>query len=175
MGLFSTSRPGYDDAHAAAELTFEAHEHAAPSGWDAELRDVGVVFHCEAWASHKVQSDGEPLFCIWRNAASGDVAGRAVGIRRPPRSSRAGRIVPKLAFDSSPAGAADGVDYVAPLAGWARSRRSLDEVRLGSFDALSAWAPAGVPAPRQRTEYVLPPGQDEDAWVIETARKAVGR
>jgi hypothetical protein len=161
MRPLSTSRPRHDGA-----LTFEAHESTAPNGWDDALRDAGgVVFHSEAWAGHKTHDGGaEPLFCIWRDATSGDVAGRALGIRRPPSSTRAGRIVSKLAFDSSPSGAVDGADYVAPLAGWARTRRALIEVRLGSFDALSDWAPAGVPGPRARIEYVLPPGVEEDVW-----------
>ena len=161
MRTLSTPRPRHDGA-----LTFEAHESAAPTGWDDALRDAGgVVFHSEAWAGHKTHDGGaEPLFCIWRDATSGDVAGRALGIRRPPSSTRAGRIVSKLAFDSTPTGAVGAADYVAPLAGWARTCRALIEVRLGSFDALSDWAPGGVPAPRRRTEYVLPPGGEEDVW-----------
>jgi hypothetical protein len=161
MRPLSIPRPRHDGA-----LTFEAHESAAPSGWDDALRDAGgVVFHSEAWAGHKMHGGGaEPLFCIWRDAASGDVAGRALGIRRPPSTTRAGRIVSKLAFDSTPTGTAVGADYVAPLVGWARTRRALIEVRLGSFDALSDWAPGSVPAPRPRAEYVLPPGGEEDVW-----------
>ncbi|MFL5897559.1 MAG: lipid II:glycine glycyltransferase FemX [Solirubrobacterales bacterium] len=157
-------------------LALEIHSEEAPPDWDDALRaGGGVVFHSRAWASYKVQENGgEPLFCVWRQGE--EVIGRALAMRKPPRSSRIGRHAAKLVFDSPPAGAA-GDDFVAPLLDWCRRDRAVTEVALGTFDALGPWLPGELPGRRARCEFVLPAGDADDVWVQmrQLARRKVKR
>lgn len=172
MEPLSSSRPQHDAAASrrrggsGAGFELEVHEDSAPAGWDSAVRaQRGVVFHTEAWASHKTSGgDGEPVFCTWRDLVSGEVAARALAIRRPPRATRAGKLVSKLAFNSPPVGIGAGSDFVSPLERWARGRATLIQVTLGSFDATSEWAPTVLPHPQRRSEYVLPAGGEADVW-----------
>lgn len=154
----------------------EIYPHDAPSGWDDALRtDGGVVFHSTAWASYKVhENGGEPLFCAWLEG--GEVIARALAMRRPPRSSRLGRVAAKLVFDSPPTGAA-GAEFVPPLLGGIRDDRAVTEIGLGSFDARGPWLPGEMPQRRARCEFVLPPGDADDVWVQmrQLARRKVKR
>lgn len=160
MHALSSSRPRHDDG----PLTLEVHDDGAPAGWDGALAaDGGVVFHCAAWADHKGTQGGEPLFCVWRDQ-DGGVAGRALGIRRPPSGSRAGRLAARLVFDSPPTSGRRGADFVRPLSSWARRHRALIEVGLGSFDAIGSWTPGALPRPQARIEYVVPDGDADDVW-----------
>jgi hypothetical protein len=144
-------------------LELEVHE-AAPPGWDDELRALGgVVFHSEVWASYKVnESDGEPLFCRWRERDGGEVAGLGLAIRKPPRGSLAGRLVSKVSFAAPPATMLDGVDFVAPVGNWARRSKAVVEVGLGAYDTVGSWGPGAMPNRKLRFEYPLPPGGIED-------------
>lgn len=162
------------------DLTLEIHPGKAPPGWDDALLEVGgVVFHSSAWAAHKTGAgEGDPLFCLWREGPGGDVVGRGLGIRRPGEGSRAGRLAAKLGFDSPPATASPGLDFVAPLEAWARRSPALVEVELGSYDALGPWREEPPPRARARTEYVLPPGEgEEELWsaMRKLARRKVKR
>jgi GNAT acetyltransferase-like protein len=161
------------------ELALEIHEGEAPPGWDdALLAAGGVVFHSEAWAFHKAGDEGaDTLYCRWRKGASDEVVGRGLAIRRPGRSSLAGRLVSKVSFDSPPATAAAGSDFVSPLAAWARKTPALIEVGLGSFDALGPWQDAPLPRPRLRCEYVIPAGGEDELWsgMRQLARRKVKR
>jgi hypothetical protein len=145
-------------------LELEVHEKTAPPGWDEDLRGAGgVVFHSEAWASYKVhEGGGEPLFCVWRDG--GEPAGRALAIRRPPRSSRLGRLAGKVVFDAPPSGGAEGAEFLPSLSEWCRSADGVVEVTLGSYDVVGSWGPEELPQPRRRLEYVLPPGDEEAIW-----------
>jgi Acetyltransferase (GNAT) domain len=153
-------------------LALEVHPQHAPQGWDEALRaEGGVVFHSQAWASYKVhESGGEPLFCVWRDD-SGGVA-RALAMRKPPATSRLGRLAGKLVFDSPPTGSVSG-DFVSPLRDWCRRERGIVEVALGSFDATGPWLPGELPGRRERCEFVLPPGDADDVW--ETMRQLARR
>lgn len=157
-----------DEAMAfGGDLVLEIQPGKAPPGWDdALLGTGGVVFHSTAWAAHKTGAgEGDPLFCLWRDGAEGEVVGRGLGVRRPGEGSRAGRIAAKLGFDSPPATASAGRDFVAPLQSWARQSPALVEVTLGSYDALGPWREEPLPRSRPRTEYVLPPiGGEEELW-----------
>lgn len=125
----------------------------------------GTAFHTVGWARHKCHgASGEPLYCIWRDPESGQEAGRALAIRRPPRVSRMGRLASKLTFDSPPTARAPGSDFVAPLEAWARRQPALIEVKLGSLDQRSQWGPEPVPNPHPRREYVIVLDGDEDVW-----------
>jgi hypothetical protein len=161
------------------DLTLEVHPGSAPPGWDDALLTVGgVVFHSEAWAAHKTSGgEGDPLFCLWRQGAGGDVVGRGLGIRRPSRHSRLSSIVAKIGFDSPPATGAFEGDFVAPLSAWARRSPGVIEVGLGSFDVLGSWLVDPAPRPKARCEYVLPPGTEEDLWsgMRQLARRKVKR
>lgn len=158
-------------------LALEIHPQSAPPCWDENLRAAGgVVFHSRAWADYKIhESGGEPLFCLWRDGEA--AVGQALAIRKPPRSSRLGSLVGKLAFDSPPAGPAAGADFVAPLLEWCRGERAIAEVELGSFDAVGRWLPGELPRRRSRCEFVLPAGAADDVWVQmrQLARRKVKR
>ncbi len=162
-----------------ARLALEIHENVAPPGWDDALRSAGgVVFHSEAWAAYKVhESGGEPQFCLWRDVPGGEVVGRGLAIRKPPRGSLLGRVASKLVFDSPPASSAPGLDFVAPLRTWADSNRGVIEVTLGSFDPLGDWSPREVPHPHARWEFPLPPGDADGVWgeMRQLARRKVKR
>jgi hypothetical protein len=160
-------------------LTLEIHPGEAPSGWDDDLlAGGGVVFHSAAWAAHKTGGgEGDPLFCLWRQGAGGEVIARGLGIRRPGEGSRAARIAAKIGFDSPPT-ALTAADFVSPLAAWARQSPAVIEVGLGSFDAIGGWQAASLPRPRARCEYVIPPGGgEEDLWsgMRQLARRKVKR
>lgn len=161
------------------DLALEIHPGKAPPGWDEALLEAGgVVFHSTAWAAHKTGAgEGDPLFCLWRRGAGGEIAGRALGVRRPGAGSRVGRVAAKLGFDSPPAASSPGLDFVAPLRDWARRSPALVEVTLGSYDALGPWRREPLPRPRARTEYVLPPGGEEEVWseMRKLARRKVKR
>lgn len=161
-----------------SRLEIEVNE-AAPAEWDESLRSVGgVVFHCTDWAGYKVtEGGGEPLYFVWREPGSGEVVGRALAMRRPPRSSAVARLGFKLAFDSPPASTTEGLDFVAPLEEWAKGQAGLLEVELGSYDARGVWRGDGPPNPRGRLEFELPAGDVESLWseMRQLARRKVKR
>ncbi|HET7121225.1 MAG TPA: GNAT family N-acetyltransferase [Solirubrobacterales bacterium] len=102
------------------------------------------------------------------------MVGRSLAIRKPSQGSRAARLATKVAFDSPPAGP-PGTDYLTPLRSWARSSPALIEVGLGSFDARGPWGPGDLPNPRQRVEFVMPPGDADAVWeaMRQLARRKV--
>jgi len=159
------------------DLTLEIHPGKAPPGWDeALLAAGGVVFHSAAWAAHKTPAgEGDPLFFVWSEGAEGEVVARGLGIRRPAKRSVAGRFAAKLVFDSTPATNSIGLDFISPLASWARRNPALLEVRLGSFDAQGSWRSSQMPHSRSRCEYLLPVGDGSEKQLWADMRQLAQR
>ena len=159
-------------------VTLEVEAGDVPPGWDdALLADDGVVFHSEAWGTYKTaDGGGDPLFFQWRGQPGGEVVGRGLGIRRPPRGSRVGRVAARISFDAPPAGGV-AADFVSPLAAWARKSPAVVEVELGSLGAVGSWGPGPLPRPMARCEYLVAPGTQDDLWsgVRQLARRKVKR
>jgi Acetyltransferase (GNAT) domain len=159
-------------------IDLQVADGGAPPGWDEDIRRAGGnVFHSEAWAAHRCHAGrAEPLYCTWWDARTGAVAGRALGIRRPPRHSRAGRLVAQVTFDTPPVGATD-VDYVSALRTWARENRTVVAVSLGSFDARLEWSPSGPPEPEERCEFLRARADETElrAGMRQMTRRAIKR
>src|SRR4051794_32099291 len=87
-----------------SSLSVEVDEGDAPLGWNESLVEVGgSPFHSVEWARHKSHGGaGDPLYFIWRSS-DGKEVGRALAIRRPPSSTRMGRLASRTIFDSTPA------------------------------------------------------------------------
>lgn len=136
-----------------------------PPGWDDAIRAAGGnVFATEAWAEFQCHGRrGDALYCRW-TGAEGAVA-RALGIRRPGRASRAGRVAGRVIFDTPPVGGPAGQDHVAPLRRWARRRPALLDVELRSADARGAWCGGMPPEPVHRLELVRTISTDGEALV----------
>jgi len=148
------------------------HEGEPPLGWRAAIEAEGGFFHTEAWSRHRCHAgEGEPLFCEWRG--DGEVVARALALRRPARSSLAGRLVGRVLLDSTPATTREGLDFVHGLSGWARRRRSVFEVVLGSFDAQVPWRPGPPPGAVRRVEFLVE--QDDPDALLDAVGGSVRR
>jgi Acetyltransferase (GNAT) domain len=141
----------------------EVHEREPPPGWrEAVDATEGGVFHTLGWARHRCHGgQGEPLFCDWRDGATGAVVARAIAIRRPGRDSLVGRLAARVLIDSTPLSQANGLDFVSGLTDWARRRPAVLDVSLGSYDARREWRPGGPPAAVHRCEFVVEHGDPE--------------
>jgi hypothetical protein len=135
----------------------EVHQDGPPPSWlEAVDATEGGVFHTLGWAMHRCHGGkGEPLFCDWRDGASGAVVARALAIRRPGRDSLVGRLAARVLLDSTPLSQANGLDFVSGLAEWARRRPAVLDLSLGSYDARREWRPGGPPAAIRRCEFIV--------------------
>src|ERR1700761_2698382 len=140
------------------DLRLEVSEQAGPE-WDTQVRAFsGSLYHCSAWSAFRAADGAQPLFFRWWDAETGELAALAVGARRPPATSRIGRLAAYVHIESPPATHRSDADFVTPLRGWASStERSprLNEVQLGSFDSRGAWAPDGPPNAIHRLEFIV--------------------
>lgn len=147
-------------------MALEVRADDAPHGWDDALAEAGgTAFHTVGWARHKCHGGaGEALYCTWRDEEGGEEVARALAIRRPPRSSRVGRLASRLVFDSPPVRTSPDGDLVGPLEAWAKRWPALIEVELGSLDQRAPWCPEPIPNVRPRREYVIELDGDGDVW-----------
>jgi Acetyltransferase (GNAT) domain len=73
-----------------------------------------------------------------------------------------GRVAVRLQIDSPPASALRGIDLLSPLLAWTRSRNSIVEVSLGSFDPRGSWYVNPLPQASERLEFLLSPASREE-------------
>jgi Acetyltransferase (GNAT) domain len=165
-------------AAAASEPVFEVQAGEAPPGWDDAVATApGGLFHEQAWARYQCHAGrADPLWCTW--SETGEIVARALGLRRPPGGSRAGRVAGYLFFDSAPVTTRIGLDLVTPLKRWARGQRWLLKASLGSFDAVHPWTAAYGYDQTRRLEFLVE-AKDGDAlwegmkrWPRQTVRRA---
>jgi hypothetical protein len=158
-----------------APLRLEVAEQVPAAEWDAEVRGLGgCLYHSSAWSAFRAADSSQPLFFRWSDAETGDLAGLAVGGRRPPTTSRLGRLASYVHIESPPATRRSGADFVEPLRRWAAAperRPRLIEVQLGSFDPRSEWAPGEPPHPVPRVEFVV--GTLEPEAILRSMRKGI--
>ncbi len=154
------------------DLRLKVSEQAGPE-WDTQVRAFsGSLYHCSAWSAFRAADGAQPLFFRWWDAETGELAALAVGARRPPATSRIGRLAAYVHIESPPATHRSDADFVTPLRGWASSNERsprLNEVQLGSFDPRSEWTPNGPPNPIPRVEFVV--GSLEPDAILRSMRK----
>jgi Acetyltransferase (GNAT) domain len=139
--------------------------------WDNEIRALGgCLFHSHAWSEFRSVDSTQPLFFRWTEEENDELVGLAMGIQRPPPTSRLGRVASQVLIDSPPATARQVADFLTPLGLWAmRQRRSVGELQLGSFDARGPWAATDPPRPAHRYEFLFPSCDPVD--VLQGMRK----
>jgi hypothetical protein len=107
------------------------------------------------------------MFCEWFESDSKIPVAVAVGIRAPRPNTIAGRVFSHIDLDSSPATTIDDHDFGSELKIWA-VKCSAVELRLGSFDAESAWHVA-ISSLTERLEFIL--DLERDGSVLDRFRK----
>jgi hypothetical protein len=171
----AVTRPSALEVPRSVPLALQVTEEVPPAEWDEEIRALGgSLYHTSAWSEFRAVDSAQSLFFRWSDTASGELVALAAGVRRPPRSSRRGRLASYALIESPPATRRAGLNFVDPLRRWATTgagRPPLIEVQLGSFDARGEWAPGGPPGRLPRVEFLV--GTLDPDTAIMTMRKNI--
>jgi hypothetical protein len=115
----------------------------------------GNVFHTPAWADYRTMtaSIAPVYFVAGRLNAENSLTGAALGFEVPLLGSRLRPFAWRLAFDSAPVPTHAPAEFAEALVAWARRRRGLVSLELGSLDG--DWQTDRLDRPQRRIEFVV--------------------